>query len=175
VHAQKTHVYVPSEDFASLLEAKLRLAEQDVVVDHLRDQYNAVMEEITKRNIFLKERWAADAVQTTSKENVVDVLTQKVCVLETLVRELTEERDLADRLVRATRAAAANEITNVRKELLEETQKLRHKLDTATVVQHSLNEAIARKDKETDHLKQQLEFLLGLGLRATNNVVTQTD
>jgi hypothetical protein len=175
VHAHKSHVYVPSEDFTALVEAKLRLAEQDVVVDHLRDQYNAVMEEITKRNIFLKERWAADAVQTTSRENVVDVLTQKVCVLETLVRELSEAKDLAERVAKETRSVSANEIAAVRKDLLEETQKLRHKLDNASIVQDSLNEAVANREREIDRLKQQLEFLLGLGVKATNNVVTQTD
>lgn len=175
VHSHKSHVYVPTEDFQSLLEAKLRLAEQDLVVDHLRDQYNALMEEITKRNSFLKERWAADAVQTTSRENVVNVLTQKVCALESVVRELTEAKETSERIVREVRTVSANEMTSVRKELLEETQRLSHKLDHANVVQESLNDALAKKDRELDQLKSQLEFILGLGVRATNNVVVQTD
>ena len=175
VQSHKSHMYVPTADFRSLLEAKLRLAEQDVVVDHLRDQYNSLMEEITKRNSFLKERWAADAVQTTSRENVVNVLTQKVCALESVVRELTEEKESAERVAREVRSVFANEMTSVRKELLEETQRLSHKLDHANVVQESLNDALVKKDRELDQLKQQLEFLLGLGVRASNNVVTQTE
>lgn len=175
INSHKTHVYVPTEDFTALIEAKLRVAEQDVVVEHLREQYNSVMEEMTKRNIFLKEKWAADAVQTTSRENVVDVLTQKVCVLESLVRELTDAKDLAEKAVREIRTVSATEIAGVRKELLEQNQKLSHKLDNSSVVHETLTDAIARKDRELDQLKQQLEFMLGLGVKATCNVVTQTD
>ena len=175
VHAHRSHVYVAAEDFGSLIEAKLRLAEQDMVVEHLREQYKSTMEEMTKRNIFLKEKWAADAVQTTSKENVVDVLTQKVCVLETLVRELTEAKDLAERTAREIRSVSATEIATARKELLEESQKLRHKLESESVVQETLKDSLSRKDKELDMLKQQVEFLLGLGVKSSTNVVTQTE
>jgi chromosome segregation ATPase len=168
-------VYVASEDFGSLIEAKLRLAEQDLVVEHLREQYKSTMEEMTKRNIFLKEKWAADAVQTTSRENVVDVLTQKVCVLESLVRELTDAKDLAERSAREIRSVSATEIATARKELLEEGQKFRHKLESESVVQETLRDSLGRKDRELDLLKQQVEFLLGLGVKSSTNVVTQTD
>ena len=167
-------VYVPIDEFGSLLETKLKVAEQQVLIDQLREQYNTVMEDMTKRNIFLKERWAAEAVQTGSKESVIDILTQKVCVMETYVRELAGEKEASDKSTEELRTVAGGEIAAARKELLEQTQTLKFKIADGAIVHESLTDLIATKEKEIHTLKHQREFLLGLGVKATGNAAVQT-
>ena len=169
------HVYVPISDFSALMEAKLRTAELELTVEQLREQYKSVMEEMTKRNIYLKEKWAADAVHATSKESVVDVLTQKVVHLEQYVRELESETLAANRNVSESRSVAAAEIAIAKKAVLEETQILKHKLAEQAVVREAVIDLSAAKDKQIEELRKQLDFMLGLGVKLTANVVTQTN
>jgi len=170
------HMYVPEKEFSVLVESKLKLAEQDALIEQLRDKYNTVMEEVTKRNIFLKEKWAAEAVQTAkSKDSVVEILSQKVCILEKLVRELEDDKSFAETATEQVRAVSASEIAGARKELLDETQKLKFKLENAVVVQESLADLVASKDREIAQLKQQREFLLGLGVKSSASMASQAN
>jgi hypothetical protein len=168
-------VYLSSAEYGQLLETKLRVAEQKVQLDQLREQYNVVMEEMTKRNIFLKEKWAEEAVQVGSKETVVDILTQKVGALERLVRELTDAKDLAEKSMSQMRNVSANELANSRKELLEETQRLKYKIADTATVESSLLDQLRLRDREIEDLKKQREFLLGIGAKTTVNFGCQKD
>jgi hypothetical protein len=170
----KSFVYVPVDEFGTLLETKLKVAEQQVLLDQLREQYNSVMGEMTKRNIFLKERWAEDAVHSGSKETVVEILTQKVCVLERLVRELQDTKEADEKLVEELRTVSGTEIAEARKELLEQTQTLKFKIADSMMIQDALQESLAKKDREIEELKSQREFLLGMGLKASIHMSTQT-
>jgi hypothetical protein len=123
----------------------------------------------------LKEKWAADAVHATSKESVVDVLTQKVVHLEQYVRELESETLAANRNVSESRSVAAAEIAIAKKAVLEETQILKHKLAEQAVVREAVIDLSAAKDKQIEELRKQLDFMLGLGVKLTANVVTQTN
>lgn len=171
----KNFVYVPVEEFATLLETKLKVAEQQVVLDQVREQYVSVMEEMTKRNIFLKERWAADAVHAGSKETVVEILTQKVCVLEKLVREMQDTKEADDKAIHELRSVCAKEMAEARKELLEQTQTLKFKIADTAASTDGLQEMIAQKDKEIEELKSQREFLLGLGVKSSTHMSMQTE
>jgi chromosome segregation ATPase len=171
----KNFVYVPVEEFATLLETKLKVAEQQVVLDQVREQYVSVMEEMTKRNIFLKERWAADAVHAGSKETVVEILTQKVCVLEKLVRQMQDAKEADDKAIHELRSVCAKEIGDARKELLEQTQTLKFKIADTVASTDGLQEMIAQKDREIEELKSQREFLLGLGVKSSTHMSIQTE
>jgi hypothetical protein len=168
-------VYLSSSEYGQLLETKLRVAEQKVQIDQLREQYNSVMEEMTKRNIFLKEKWAEEAVQVGSKETVVDILSQKIGALERLVRELTDAKEMAERCATQLRNVSANELASARKELLEDTQKLKYKIADTAVVEASLFDQLQLRDKEIDSLKKEREFLLGIGVKSMISFGCQKD
>jgi len=144
-------------------------------LDELREQYSAVMDEMTKRNIFLKEKWAEEAVQVGSKETVIDILTQKVGALERLVRELQDAKDLAEKSSIQMRNVSANELASSRKELLEETQRLKYKIADTATIESSLMDQLRLRDREIEELKKQREFLLGIGAKSTANFSCQKD
>ena len=171
----KRHIYIPETEFSALLESKLKVAEQDAMLEQLQDKYAAVIEEISKKDVFLKEKWAVEAVQFSSKESVVEILTQKVCVLEKLLREEEEAKSMAQKGSEQVRLVSAAEVAAARKELVEESQKLKFKLENSVLVQESLADLVANKDKEIALLKQQREFLLGIGVKSTSSVGSQTD
>lgn len=168
-------VLVPSPEYALLLEAKLKVAEQQVVIDQLREQYATVMEEVTKRNVFLKEKWAQEAVQEEGAETVVEILTAKVCTMEKYLRELSEEKLVLEKSAVEVRAACVSELATARKSLLEETQKLKFKLADAHTVQQAMAAQAEQKLKEVDTLMKQREFLLGIGVKLTATAGAQTE
>ena len=174
--AQKNEfVHVPTLEYAGLLEAKLKMAEQQLTIDQLREQYNLVMEEMTKKNIFLKEKWAEEAVQMGGKDTVIDILTQKVCVMEKLVRELTDACNLAERATVEIRQVCANELAFSRKELLEETQRLKYRIADTKMVEQGLVDDLKEKDRELDLIRKQREFLLGIGAKLTLSIGVQVE
>ena len=168
-------VYLSAGEYGSLLETKLKVAEQKVHLDQLREQYNSVMEEMTKRNIFLKEKWAEEAVQVGSKETVIDILTQKVGALEKLVRELTDAKELAEKSVLQMRTVSATELAAARKELLEETQRLKYQIADTATIETSAIEQLKTRETEIEALKKQRDFLLGMGVKSTTNSAIQTE
>jgi hypothetical protein len=168
-------VYLSATEYGGLLETKLKVAEQKVQLDQLREQYNSVMEEMTKRNIFLKEKWAEEAVQVGSKETVIDILTQKVGALEKLVRELTDAKDLAEKSMVQMRTVSATELAGARKELLEETQRLKYQIADTATIETSVVEQLKGRDAEIESLKKQREFLLGIGVKSMVHSSIQTE
>ena len=168
-------VYLSATEYGGLLETKLKVAEQKVHLDQLREQYNTVMEEMTKRNIFLKEKWAEEAVQVGSKETVIDILTQKVGALEKLVRELTDAKELAEKSMLQMRTVSATELASARKELLEETQRLKYQIADTATIETSAIEQLKARDLEIEVLKKQRDFLLGMGVKSSVNSAIQTE
>jgi len=168
-------VYLSSAEYGGLLETKLKVAEQKVHLDQLREQYNTVMEEMTKRNIFLKEKWAEEAVQVGSKETVIDILTQKVGALEKLVRELTDAKELAEKSMLQMRTVSATELAAARKELLEETQRLKYQIADTATIENSAVEQLKVREAEIESLKKQRDFLLGMGVKSSVNSAIQTE
>ena len=169
------HILVPETEFSALVDSKLKVAELDVLVEQLRDKYNSAMEETAKRNAFMKEKWAKEAVEVASEESVVEILTQKICALEMLMKQFQDEKATAETACEQIRSVAVTEVAAARRELLEESQKLKFKLDNSVVVQESLADLVASKDKEISLLKRQREFLLGLGVKpACPSVASQT-
>lgn len=168
-------VYLSADEYGSLLETKLKVAEQKVHLDQLREQYNTVMEEMTKRNIFLKEKWAEEAVQVGSKETVIDILTQKVGALEKLVRELTDAKELAEKSMLQMRTVSASELASARKGLLEETQRLKYQIADTATIETSVVEQLKVRDAEIESLKKQREFLLGIGVKIMVSSSMQTE
>jgi hypothetical protein len=168
---QNDHVHVPMSEYTSLIETKLKIAEQEFQIQQMNEQYEQAMEELTRRNVLLKEKWVAEAIQLGSKQTVVDILSEKVCVMEKLVKELTDSNEMSVQQLAAVRGVCAVELADSRRKMLEESQRLHLKLSDCDTLQNALSDELKLRDREIDSLKHQREFLLGLGPTRDSSVI----
>jgi hypothetical protein len=82
---------------------------------------------------------------------------------------------MAERCATQLRNVSANELASARKELLEDTQKLKYKIADTAVVEASLFDQLQLRDKEIDSLKKEREFLLGIGVKSMISFGCQKD
>lgn len=164
-------VLITKEEYCSLINTKLKLLEQGVVLEQLRETEGTLRSELTHKNALLKQQSWIDV----DVETAVCVLTEKVCALETYINELSGEKIINDLSLVELRNTCGDEITSARVDLLSQTTSLRYQLSELKRREQILEYLNKTQKTEIDTLKRHIQFLLGIGTRMTSNALSQTD